>query len=147
MFTKPFNFLNKKLTISQQILFSLLKWLLKFMDIPLFPQFPLMSFGLNFRFIVEMAWYDEVPQKLIDFTLDASERYYLEFNTDSEILYNYILLLKTPKKFRFFCLLCLFQQFFKSWKINFYYWIYAISYPLMFLAIFLYIDYLDGHFD
>jgi hypothetical protein len=117
------------------------------MDIPLFPQFPLMNFGLNFELIVEMARYDEVPQKLIDFTLDASERYYTEFNTDSEILYYYILLLKAPKNFRYFCLLYLFFLFFKTRRVNFYYWTYAISLPFIFLAIFLYIDYLDGYFD
>lgn len=147
MFTFSLNFFEKNLTITQLILFNILKKLMRLMDIPLFPHFPLMNFGINFKIIIEMAFYSEVPQKFIDFSLDASEWYYDEYNYNSEILYYSILLYKSPKKYKYIFLFIFYILFFKTWKINFLYWTYAISLPFIFLAIFLYIDYLDGYFD
>lgn len=113
MFSKDFDFLSRKLTNCQKIFFFFFKKTLKVIDIPLFPQFPLLNFSLNFKLIVEMAMNYEVPQKFIDFSLDASELYYSEFNSDSEFLYYSIILSKVGINYKFIFLLCNLKLFFK----------------------------------
>ena len=147
MFFPIFKNYFKDLTFVQKIFFLIFKFLLKFMDIPLFPHFPLMSYAINFNLIVKIALTLEDPQKFIDFTLDASELYYYDYNLNSEIFYYLIILKKTPKQYKNIILLCFYILFFKTRRINFYYWIYAISLPIVFFFIFVYLDYLDGCFD
>jgi hypothetical protein len=143
----PINFFLLHLTNSQKLFYYFILNSVKFVDVPLFPHFPLLNFSLNFKLIISMAINYNVPQKFIDFSLDASERYFSEFNSNSEIMYYSFIIFKTEKKNKLLIMLCLFFLFLKTRKINFLFWIYAISLPFIFLAIFLYIDYLDGYFD
>lgn len=114
MFTYTFTCFQQDLTNFQKIIFFFLKKLFKFIDIPLFSHFPLFNFSLNFKLIVEMALNYNVPQKFIDFSLDASEMYYNEYNSNSELIYLFFILFKTKKEYKLIVLVCILFLFIKT---------------------------------